>query len=151
MYGLLRHYISIVEAKRGDGLSEGVKLRIASFHAARAVVDCILDAKRGTVGIIESAAALRACLKRFIERHKQAYGIQLLKPKHHWLWDIAEQWLRDHCVLDCFPIERLHLRVKGEADPVRNTRTFEKCVLAGVVIQHTLLLGKGLRGGLRGR
>ena len=97
MYGLLRHYISIVEAKRGDGLSEGVKLRIASFHAARAVVDCILDAKRGTVGIIESAAALRACLKRFIERHKQAYGIQLLKPKHHWLWDIAEKNARPLC------------------------------------------------------
>ena len=108
MYGLLRHYISIVEAKHGDGLSEGVKLRIASFHAACAIVDCILDAKRGTVGIIESAAALRACLKRFIECHKRAYGIELLRPKHHWLWDIAEQWLRDHCVLDCFPIERLH-------------------------------------------
>ena len=58
--------------------------------------------------------------------------------------------MRDHCVLDCFPIERLHLRVKGEADPVCNTRTFEKSVLAGVVIQHTLLLEKGLRGGLRG-
>jgi hypothetical protein len=64
--------------------------------------------------------------------HQLAYGTQYIKPKHHWMMDVAAQLVRDECVLDAFIIERTHLVVKGIADNVRNTRCFEQSVLSGV-------------------
>ena len=46
---------------------------------------------------------------------------------------MAEQPARDGCILDCFVVERMHLRVKGIADHVQNTVRFERPVLSGVV------------------
>jgi hypothetical protein len=64
--------------------------------------------------------------------HQLAYGTQYIKPKHHWMMDVAAQLVRDECVLDAFIIERTHLVVKGIADNIRNTRCFERSVLSGV-------------------
>jgi hypothetical protein len=46
--------------------------------------------------------------------------------------DVPAQLVRDQCVLDAFIIERTHLVVKGIADHIRNTSTFEHSVLSGV-------------------
>jgi len=65
--------------------------------------------------------------------HIAAYGDETLKPKHHWMFDIAEQmeWLP--CVVDAFIIERIHLRIKRNAEKVHELGVFEKSVMAGVV------------------
>jgi hypothetical protein len=64
--------------------------------------------------------------------HQLAYGIRHIRPKHHWMMDVAAQLVRDECVLDAFIIERTHLVVKGIADHIRNTSCFEQSVLSGV-------------------
>jgi hypothetical protein len=64
--------------------------------------------------------------------HQIAYGSVYIKPKHHWMMDVSAQLVRDQCVLDAFIIERTHLVVKGIADHIRNTSSFEKSVLSGV-------------------
>ena len=43
--------------------------------------------------------------------HIAAYGVDKLKPKHHWMFDVAEMLQHTEAVLDAFIIERLHLRV----------------------------------------
>jgi len=50
----------------------------------------------------------------------------------HWLLDVAQQLARDKIVLDAFVIERTHLRVKAVAEPIKNTRVFERSVLASL-------------------
>ena len=76
-------------------------------------------------------------LKRAISTHMQlyiaAYGDEELKPKHHWMYDIAEQMESLLCVVDAFIIERIHLRIKRNAEKVHELRVFEKSVMAGVV------------------
>ena len=69
--------------------------------------------------------------------HVAAYGKEHLKPKFHYLWDVAEQLARDPFVVDCFIVERLHLRAKRAAKDVENTRAYERSVLTGVLISHT--------------
>ena len=82
-----------------------------------------------------AALALQRALKRHMDAHILAYGgTDHIKPKHHWLYDVAAQWLQQpSLVLDAFIIERLHLRVKRIADNVHNTSTFELSVLSRLV------------------
>jgi hypothetical protein len=64
--------------------------------------------------------------------HKRAHGEEHITPKFHWLFDIADQLEASPAdyVVDMFIIERLHLRIKSEANNVKNTSRFERSVLA---------------------
>ena len=54
-------------------------------------------------------------------------------PKHHWMFDIADQLELDPMVFDQLIVERLHLKVKPHASRVDNLRTFEASVGKGVL------------------
>ena len=96
-----------------------------SFFLMCRVVDLILDAKQGVTPMVDSARALREALRTFMTAHVQAYGRDHIKPKHHWLFDVADQMERHSAVFDAFIIERLHLRVKAVANLIDNLRSFE--------------------------
>ena len=146
LLGLVRHFF---ETRAGHHAA--VARERASFDAACAVIDVEMDAKRGKVENYVSAGLLRAALSRHMELHIAAYGRGHLKPKHHWLYDVAEQWLRDDLVLDAFVVERLHLRVKSVADNVENTSDYERSVLACAMVQQRKSLLERKGDGLRGR
>lgn len=55
-----------------------------------------------------------------------------MKPKHHWLLDIAPQIRRDNGILDMFVVERGHLVCKALAEHIRNTSTFDVSLVSGV-------------------
>ena len=131
IYGIFRHW---VDTHIGD--REEIRLERASLDACLHVVDVILEAKRGIVTMAQSAHALRSAIKTHLEAHIRAYGKDDLKPKHHWLWDIAQQWLSCPCVLDAFIIERIHNRARDAAVHVINTSQFEESVLAGYIASH---------------
>ena len=131
IYAIFRHW---VETNFVD--QEGIVLESASLFASFAVIDVILEAKRGIVPMAQSAQALRRAIKNHLEAHLRAYGKEDLKPKHHWLWDIAEQWLTSEYVIDAFIIERIHLRAKDACNPVANTSSFEESVLANHFLLH---------------
>lgn len=103
-----------------------------SFSALCACIDIVLAAKRGSASPGDAAGPLRAALEHHLTLHQRAYGSHLVRPKHHWNLDVADQLVRDSCVLDSFIIERRHLQVKWVADLIKNTRRFELSVLAGV-------------------
>ena len=75
-------------------------------------------------------------------------------PKHHWAFDIAQQWRDTGVVLDAFVIERQHLMIKRVAEPVKNTKEYETSVLSSATMVQVrnaveLKLGDGLRGKTR--
>ena len=76
----------------------------------------------------------------------QEHGVNLVKPKTHWAFDIADQIIGDKWVFDAFAIERLHLRIKSLADNVKNLTDYESIVLRGLVNFHVSLAKDCLPG-----
>jgi hypothetical protein len=152
LYSLLRHF---VETRIGDR-PELVAER-ASYDAACDIIDVILLAKRGTVELGEAARRLREAVVRHLELHKAVYGTEHLKPKHHWMFDVADALERDSrlpsrawTLVDAFVVERLHLRVKAPIEQIRNTRTLERSILAAVLNEQVRRLHDGGNSGLVG-
>ena len=140
LYTLLRHWVETKLEHHPE-----LELKRSSFDACCLVVDMILDAKRGAVALRDAVPALRNALAMHMQRHLAAYGRAHVKPKHHWLWDVAEQLVRDPLVLDAFITERLHLRAKDACEPVDNTRQFERSALSGLLRNHKRALSAGIR------
>ena len=145
VYGLVRHWASVHVGERADLARER-----DSFEAGCAVVDLILQTKWGIISPQRASGLLLAACHRHMRAHVLAYGTTHIKPKHHWLFDFAEQLSSKRCILDAFIIERLHLRVKRHLDPVSELGVIEKSTLAGVVNEQfeaaSKLHGDGLRG-----
>lgn len=131
LYALLRHYV-----ERHIGPRPEVAAQRASFDAVCSIIDLVLLCKRGRMPPADASEALRRACIRHLELFQIAYGEQHLRPKHHWQLDMSEQPARDGCVLDAFVVERMHLSVKRIAEMVRNTSTFERSVMSGVVNQR---------------
>ena len=90
-------------------------------------------AKRQMLTMPDAGRLLKRRLTNFFQCHKRAYGTRYLRPKHHWMFDVAEQFLIDPQVFDQFIIERLHLTVKLHADRCDNSIRYERSVLSGVL------------------
>ena len=147
IYGILRHF---VETRLPNDDAAFAPYR-TSYGLCCSVVDLMLDIKRGVVTIADAAPELKRRLSAHMIAHVAAYGKAHLKPKHHWMFDVAWQLLRDGICLDMFIIDRLHLRCKRVADMVTNTTTFEATVLSGIVeAQRHALQDYDFTSGLRG-
>ena len=131
---LFRHFL---ETKVDVGNHPDLQLKMESFKKACSVVDLIVDAKMNRVASREAGIRLRGTLKEFIATHLIARGgPHLLKPKHHWMWDVADQLMECPIVVDCFIMERYHLGVKEVADNIDNTRSFEASVQSAFLISR---------------
>ena len=98
-----------------------------------------------------AARDLRVAISQHMERHKAVYETTCLKPKHHWLFDVARQIEESPFIADGFVIERLHLRVKAVSEKLLNTRAFERSALCSLpTAQHNSLTAACERGGLVG-
>ena len=134
VYVLMRHW-----AETEVGCRPEVENERASFDAACKVVDIIQLAKKELLPMNDASHLLKVAMQRFMMLHKRAYGTAYVRPKHHWMFDVAEQLLVDPLVFDQFIIERLHLTVKVHGERCKNKRRFERSVLSGVLLQQ---LGK---------
>ena len=112
-------------------------------------MDLIAQAKRQITDLRPTACRLHDSACRFLDKHILAYGTGHVRPKHHWLLDIASQVIQDGVVIDAFVVERQHLFVKRVAEPVRNTRMFERSVLSSmctVLFEGQADFADGLKG-----
>jgi hypothetical protein len=128
VYGLLRHF---VQTRLGN--SNEIAAQRSSFEAACKTMDIIKAAKHQDIAMEQAASLLKPAIDDHMRKHLAVYGTDYIKPKHHWMYDVAEQFETHPFVLDCFIIERLHLRVKASAEAVHDTTTFERSVLASVM------------------
>jgi len=97
---------------------------IASAQALADVLRSIRSAKDGR----GRAADMDAAVRRHAAAFNAAYGVAV-KPKHHYLRHLAEQFRKDGVVLDAFVGERKHILIKKCAECVTNTARFERTVL----------------------
>ena len=125
VYGLLRHWVLLELQGERD-----MEKHVNSFNACCELVDIMLSAKRGTIPMRQAADLLERAAKRHLDEHKGVYGTARIKPKHHWVFDVAEKmrWLL--YVYDAFLIEKAHLRAIAVADHIENTSMYEQSVLA---------------------
>ncbi len=129
LYGLLRCFFNLRLAGDPDFAPH-----LASFNSLCTGLDMILSLKRGLRRIDpRSVSELEDILGQHLTQHVAVYGDRNVRPKHHWLLDCPQQFLRDAIVLDAFVIERGHLDVKAIAELVKNTRAYERSVLTGVL------------------
>ena len=143
MYSILRHW---AESEIGD--APELASELAALRVGCKAIDIILLAKRKVLPMEQAGKSLQEAIRSWYELHKSVYGDEHFKPKHHWMFDIAEQFLLDeeNEVFDQLVIERLHLAVKDHGERVDNLRQYERSILAGVLnaqIGHVRKLRQG--------
>ena len=109
-------------------------LEVASMSAFGAMVGVYLCGKRG----FQVADELDAAILRHDVAFEAAYGgaVDEYVPKFHFTKHIPEQLRLDGFLQDCFTTERKHSLVLQAAEPVRNTRSFERSVLSRALLMH---------------
>ena len=143
LYCLLRHW---VETRLPTDRPEIARSKRAFLLACKAV-DILLLAKRRSLPLSEASVRLRLALTEFLKEHVAQHGVERVRPKHHWAFDIAETMATDHFLFDAFVIERLHLRVRNIADNVSCMASFERSVLSGVLNDHARRASSCVSGG----
>ena len=147
LYGMLRCYFNLRLAN-----DPGFAPHLASLKDLCSSLDIILDFKYGVRSIdAASVGELQALMGQHLTHHIAVYGDEYVRPKHHWLLDCPQQFLRDGLVLDAFVIERGHLEIKMVAEQVANTRCYERSVLTGVLTTTLRDNRAGKRYGLLGQ
>jgi len=144
VYSLVRHWVATSVGHRPE-----LAAKRESFDAALAALDLIVQLKRGSTTATNDA--LTTALSRHLRLHVEAYGTAHIKPKHHWMFDIAEMRRACEATIDAFIIERLHLRVKRQAVDIKELRVYEKAVLAGAINEQFEDATKPFADGLRGK
>jgi hypothetical protein len=117
LYALLRHFAEMYLVG-APGMSD----KVASFRAACDTIDIIMLTKHGRLTMRDGARKLRAAHSHHMQKHIAAYGTDHVLPKHHFMYDVADQWEKHEIVADAYVIERTHLRVKQVVTPIQNTK-----------------------------
>ena len=132
----------------------GMEGKVSSFQAACRTIATISLVKQGRIPMRRGARMLREAHSGHLEQHLASYGSDFVIPKHHMMFDVADQWEIHSAVIDAFVVERLHLRVKHVAEHIRNTTVFERSCLSSLINSHISSLeghrfGDSLIGNLR--
>ena len=123
---MLRYYFDVQVRSRPDLAANWL-----SFDACCDILSIILACKKKEYTCEDAAPLLQGKIASFLQKHVACYGDHYLKPKHPWLWAIAEHFRRDGMVLDCFKVEAMHLVPKASCIRIDNTRAYERSILAG--------------------
>ena len=81
-------------------------------------------------------AALMHHTEQFMLHHVQAHGKGHIKPKHHWMFDVAEMLDWDLFMVDGFTVERLHLRGKFLLEYISQPSAVENSCLASILTRQ---------------
>ena len=125
---LLRHWVATELVPRS-----GATPATDSFFAHCRIVDLYMQAKCD--GADEAwGEDFNDAVRTALQLHVAAFGEDLLKPKHNFLFHSSSQPLEDGVLLDCFSLERKHRMLKSKAEAVHNPAAFERSVLGCVVM-----------------
>lgn len=128
---LLRHFtISIIVPTGKLSLASQSLLKLCDL------VDMLSSTKKGDRPDVDMLAAWQD----FLVLHKRAYGVDVIKPKHHYSYHNVVRAVQDEVFLDCFVHERKHQGLKRAGTTVKNTSEFEASVLGRVLLDHIRML-----------
>ena len=134
VYSMVRHFFY----KEAEDPSPENQNKFESFESCCRLLDYLLATKKELVPM--DADRLLDHIEEFMTKHVSVYGSKCLKPKHCWLWGVAERWRRSKFVWDCFVIERLHLRVKAIGTRLHALQRFERTLLSGMLNEQLCAL-----------
>ena len=150
VYGLIRHIIATDPQLQDPEVAQERE----SYNALCQIMDILVDAKYFRIGLAGAGRCIRVLHASYMRKMIAVYGREQVKPKTHWVFDIADQ-LEEHdwlgILFDAFTIERWHVRVKRTAEDVKYTSYFERSVLSSLINQQhaelrDIQVGNGLRG-----
>ena len=105
-----------------------------AFLALVDVVDLIVASSRITVPSVR----LLQAVEKFLELFNDAWGVQWMVPKFHWLLHIPGVLHKHGKLLNCFCLERKHRVPKRYATELKNTSDRTKASLLKEVTSHQL-------------
>jgi hypothetical protein len=115
----------------------------AVYEAAYEVVRALTLVKHRRLTTVEAKPRLLAAVGRWQSLHQARYGTRYWKPKFFWLWSIARRVDAAEWLFDMFVVERMHQKVRPQAELVKNARRWEFGVLSKVLdAQVCSLVGK---------
>ena len=85
---------------------------------------------------------LLAAARRHLQFFARVYGESCVKPKHHFMLHVAVLVNEWSVLLDCYVHERKHKAIKQAASQIYNTESFERSVLARVLLEQMRSLKK---------
>lgn len=132
LYTLVRHFL--MHELAADARDKPAELQ--SFNAACKVLDTMLLIKRRVLTCADGSRILTELLQKLMRLHIAAYGTGAIKPKHHWMMDVAWQLSKTDFLLDAFVVERINLRAKAAAEITDCTTSYERSVLAVAMRQQ---------------
>ena len=104
-----------------------------AFLALADVVDFILAVARATV----EPAKLDQLVERFLELFSDAFGIEWMIPKFHWMLHFGDHLRNWKLLLNCFVLERKHRVPKRYASDLKNiSKDASKSLLMEVTSHH---------------
>ena len=101
-------------------------------------LDILMDAKRFRLELPEAAQRLRDAHAEYMRKAVATHGIAHIRPKCHWVFDIADQMVK--YFYDTFVIERIHLRAKSIAQHVKD---FAKIDSMAEAFRHVMVSPAG--------
>ena len=150
---ILRYFVeNFVAGPRGIDTTGECAAEIESFIAMCDVVKILQACKHYGVTPARKQDLLAAA-RRHLQFFARVYGESCVKPKHHFMLHVAVLVNEWSVLLDCYVHERKHKAIKQAASQIYNTESFERSVLARVVLEQTRSLKNNVatfRPGLRG-
>ena len=130
-YGLARHFVEALVGNDGSGDA------LQAFRHLCRCLDCILLRKYCMdVDPKATQAALMHHTAQFMLHHVLAHGEGHIKPKRHWMLDVAEMLDWDLFMVDGFTVERLHLRGKFLLEYILQPSAVENSCLASILTRQ---------------
>ena len=149
---ILRYFVeNFVAGPRGIDTTGECAAEIESFIAMCDVVKILQACKHYGVTPARKQDLLAAA-RRHLQFFARVYGESCVKPKHHFMLHVAVLVNEWSVLLDCYVHERKHKAIKQAASQVYNTESFERSVLARVLLEQTRSLKTNVatfRPGLR--
>ena len=122
VYPLLRHFARTIVVPAGQFV-----LQCRALFALCDFIDAYLVAKREHRNLSASELARRA--EAFFKACKEAWGDDIVVPKHHYMLHLAIQYMADGFLMDCFVTERMHHVMKQHSQLLYNTGWFERTLI----------------------
>ena len=114
-------------------LRREVEEHIVVYSEACRVMDLIKQIKYRHITTVEARPLLESSYNIWLRLHNNLYGVEHFTPKWSWMHSIIKRLDSRTWLFDMFYIERQHQRIRMHAELIRNTTTFEKSTLRGVV------------------
>ena len=105
---------------------------LESFFLCCKCMDILSNAQRKA----STPEQLASATHEFLDAHLRAYGSEYWAWKHHAALHLPLMWRKHGGLPNCFSLERKHKSTKRAMKDRLNTKSYEKCLIQDLTLQH---------------